>query len=339
MVVVRPHTMLIERYIQVNNSAELASWANRDDFPLLEARLLDLHRPDAHWVLLRSEVAVGYCSLWWRSVPEYPGERLGLIGHYNVVDSAAAMSLLNYAAAELAAQGCTRAIAPIDGNTWRRYRLLSERGAEPLFFLEPDNPDEWCGQFEAAGFGAIAHYSSALANDLTQIDPRLAAVEQRLGSAGITIHPLDLAQFDTALKRIHALSLVAFQRNFLYSPISQAEFLAQYCQVRPYVQPELVLLAEQGETLVGFLFAVPDLLQAQRGETVDTVIIKTVAVLPGRAYAGLGNVLVARVQAIAHALGYRRAIHALMHEGNNSRNLSARYARSIRRYTLYSRKL
>lgn len=331
--------MPTERYIQINNSAELASLAAQGGFPPLEAQTFELHQPDAHWVLLRGEAIAGYCSLWWQSVPDYPGERLGLIGHYNVMDSAAAANLLNHAAAELTTQGCTMAIAPIDGNTWRRYRLLSDRGTEPLFFLEPDNPDEWCGQFEEAGFGAIAHYSSAVANDLTQIDPRLAAAEQRLGSAGITIRPLDLEQFDAALEQIHALSLVAFQHNFLYSPISQAEFLAQYRQVRPYVQPELVLLAEQASQLVGFLFAVPDLLQAQRGEAVDTVIIKTVAVLPGRRYAGLGNVLVARVQAIAYVLGYRRAIHALMHDDNNSRNLSDRYARSIRRYTLYSRKL
>ncbi|WOB42246.1 GNAT family N-acetyltransferase [Thermoleptolyngbya oregonensis NK1-22] len=331
--------MLTERYIQVNNSADLAFLASRDGFPLLEARLLELHQPDAHWVLQRSEAVVGYCSLWWRSLPDIWGERLGFIGHYNVMDSAAAAGLLNHAAGELAALGCTLAIAPIDGNTWRRYRLLSDRGTEPLFFLEPDNPDEWCGQFEAAGFGAIAHYSSALATDLTQVDPRLTAVQQRLDAAGVKIRPLALDQFDAELERIHALSLVAFQHNFLYSPISQAEFLTQYRQVRPYVQPELVLLAEQEPQLVGFLFAVPDLLQAQRGETVDTVIIKTVAVLPGRRYAGLGNVLVARVQAIAHDLGYRRAIHALMHDDNNSRNLSSRYAHSIRRYTLYARKL
>ncbi len=331
--------MSTEHYVQINNSTELAPLATQGGCPPLEARLLELHQPDAHWVLLRNGAIAGYCSLWWRFVPDYPGERLGLLGHYSVADAAAAASLLNHAAAELAAQGCTRAIAPIDGNTWRRYRLLSDRGSEPLFFLEPDNPDEWCGQFEAAGFGAIAHYSSALANDLTQIDPRLAAVEERLQATDVTIRPLALEQFDTELERIHALSLVAFQRNFLYSPISQAEFLTQYRQVRPYVQPELVLLAEQGEKLVGFLFAVPDWLQAQRGETVNTVIIKTVAVLPGRVYAGLGNVLVARLQAIAHALGYRRAIHALMHDGNNSRNLSSRYAHSIRRYTLYSRRL
>ncbi|QKD80880.1 GNAT family N-acetyltransferase [Thermoleptolyngbya sichuanensis A183] len=331
--------MLTERYIQVNNSAELASLATQGGFPLLEARMFELHQLDAHWVLLRGEAIAGYCSLWWRSVPEYPGERLGLIGHYAVADGLAAASLLGHAAGELAAQGCTLAIAPIDGNTWRRYRLLSDRGTEPPFFLEPDNPDEWCGQFEAAGFGAIAHYSSALATDLTQVDPRLTAVQQRLDAAGVKIRPLALDQFDAELERIHALSLVAFQRNFLYSPISQAEFLTQYRQVRPYVQPELVLLAEQESQLVGFLFAVPDLLQAQRGKTVDTVIIKTVAVLPGRRYAGLGNVLVARVQAIAHDLGYRRAIHALMHDDNNSRNLSSRYAHSIRRYTLYARKL
>jgi L-amino acid N-acyltransferase YncA len=72
---------------------------------------------------------------------------------------------------------------------------------------------------------------------------------------------------------------------------------------------------------------------------VDTVIVKTVAVLPGRRLAGLGNVLVARCQQAARALGFRRAIHALMHESNNSRNLSAHYAKPFRRYTIFARDL
>jgi len=38
-------------------------------------------------------------------------------------------------------------------------------------------------------------------------------------------------------------------------------------------------------------------------------------------------------------MGFTRAIHALMHETNKSRNLSARYARTIRRYTLFSKRL
>jgi hypothetical protein len=55
--------------------------------------------------------------------------------------------------------------------------------------------------------------------------------------------------------------------------------------------------------------------------------------------AGLGNVLVARCQQAARALGFRRAIHALMHESNNSRNLSAHYAKPFRRYTIFARDL
>ena len=54
---------------------------------------------------------------------------------------------------------------------------------------------------------------------------------------------------------------------------------------------------------------------------------------------GLGGVLMDEVQQAARALGYRRAIHALMHDDNRSRRLSDRYARTIRRYALFSKPL
>jgi hypothetical protein len=41
----------------------------------------------------------------------------------------------------------------------------------------------------------------------------------------------------------------------------------------------------------------------------------------------------------AHRLGYRRAIHALMHAANPSRRISGHTARTIRRYTLFARPL
>jgi len=153
------------------------------------------------------------------------------------------------------------------------------------------------------------------------------------------VRSLNVDRFQAELEAIYTLSLISFRDNFLYTPIESAEFMVQYSQIQPYLQPELVLLAEQAGKLVGFLFALPDLLQAQRGQAIDTVIIKTVAVLPGRAYAGLGNLLVSRCQAIAAQLGYTRAIHALMHDDNQSRNLSSRYAHTIRRYTLFSKGL
>jgi hypothetical protein len=44
-------------------------------------------------------------------------------------------------------------------------------------------------------------------------------------------------------------------------------------------------------------------------------------------------------QRSARKLGFRRAIHALMHEENVSRTISGRYGRTIRRYALYARPL
>lgn len=115
--------------------------------------------------------------------------------------------------------------------------------------------------------------------------------------------------------------------------------MAQYRCLLPLVRPELILLAEREGKAVGFLFAAPDLLQAQRGAPIDTLILKTVAVLPGRAYAGLGILLAERCHAKARDLGYRRVVHALMHDANRSRNVSAHYATPIRGYTLFSRQL
>jgi hypothetical protein len=55
--------------------------------------------------------------------------------------------------------------------------------------------------------------------------------------------------------------------------------------------------------------------------------------------AGLGALLLSQVQEIARRAGFKRCVHALMYEGNVSRNTSLRYATVMRRYALFSREL
>jgi len=323
------------QYQLIKTAEELAELEPFEDVEPLAIAPFQLHAPDAHWVVHRDQRVMARASIWWNQVPAYPGQQVGVIGHYAAHGEAAGVMVLQKAVEELRSHHCTLIVGPMDGNTWRRYRLVSDRSSEPPFFLEPENPTPWNQHFLAAGFQPFATYSSALNPDLSQRDERMASVGQRLERQGVKVRSLDPTQFERELQRIYHLSLISFQRNLLYSPITETEFLTQYAQVKPYVQPDLVLLAEQDETLVGYLFAIPDLLQAQRGEAITTVIVKTVAVLPGRAYAGLGSYLVDQGQAIAHRLGYTRAIHALMHDSNTSRNISDRFAQTIRRYTLY----
>jgi len=228
----------------------------------------------------------------------------------------------------------------MDGSTARRYRLVTERGEEPPFFLEPDNPDDWPAHWTAAGFSSLAEYYSALQPTLDHADPRLPALSAHFDGMDVCVRPLDLGRFDDELRLIYTVAAPSFLDNFLATPLAEPEFLAQYRPVRPYLRPELVLLAERGDRLVGFAFALPDWLQAQRGEPVTTVIVKTLAVLPEVAGQGLATLLSARLQEQAVRLGFIRAIHALMHERNVSRRVSTRFDGHIfRRYTLFARPL
>ena len=322
--------------IEIHTPDELAG-LEPGGVPPVTAEDLQREAPDVHWALLDAhDTCAARCSLWWKQVPSHPAQRLGVIGHYAAGDAPRGMGLLQHACAQLAAKGCTVAVGPMDGNTWRRYRFITERGNEPSFFLEPDNPDEWPQHFVAAGFAPLATYTSAMNADLGRPDPRAQAISENIASMSITIRQAFAAQMGEELRRVYAMSLASFQKNFLYTPLNEADFLAQYRKILPYVRPELMLIAERNGQPVGFLFALPNVLKQEPN---DTVIIKTVAAIPECSAIGLGTLLVARAQEAARELGFKRAIHALMHESNRSRNISLHSAVTMRRYTLFSRPL
>lgn len=285
---------------------------------------------------------VARCSLWWETTAPLHGRPTGYIGHFAAPDmgaEAAVRDLLATACHTLRAAGCAWAIGPIDGSTFRDYRFVIQRHVnapqEPPFFLEPQNPDAWPRHFVANGFAPIATYCSAVGK-LPPHDPHLDRLMARAKATGATLRPVRLEAFQEELASIYAVVATSFRHNFLYTPLAQAEFVAQYLPLQAVIQPELGWVAERDERMVGFILALPNLAQAQRGEAIDTAIIKTVAAQPQGGVLGLGNLLIAQCQQAAYAAGYRRVIHALMHEDNISTKISARYAQIMRRYALYA---
>ena len=307
--------------------------------PAFDPALPERQRVDAHWIAQTAGEMTARASLWHREVPVLAGERLGVLGHFAAADAQAGTAILTRACAELAAAGCTLAVGPMDGNTWRSYRFVTEAGEAPAFFLEPGHPPDWPSQWRMAGFTPLAGYHSTVGENAVanESDPRQQAASRRMQDAGVRLRPLDLVRWNEELRRIYAVAAVSFRDNYLYTPLPERGFLELYDPLRPLLRPETVLLAENaaGGT-VGFALGLPDRLDPTNG----TLIVKTVAVLPEQAGTGLGRLLVGGVQAAGAALGFRRVIHALMYDGNVSRHLSARFGtRLLRRYTLFSRRL
>jgi GNAT superfamily N-acetyltransferase len=324
--------------VRVERPDEYEHFCNVAGFSPVSRAALARQRPDALWMLAGERESVSArCALWWEHTPSHAGHRVGLIGHYAARDAQSAARLLGVACRKLAEHGCTLAVGPMDGSTWQNYRLIVEHGPEPPFFMEPDHPAEWPGQFLDNGFSVLARYYSALNTDLSQPDSGLRDVLRNVESLGISLRPLRMDDLAVELTAIHALTIECFRDAFLFTPVSREDFLAQYLELRPHVRPELILLARQAGRLIGFIFAVPDMAQSRRGSAIDTMIIKTLAVHPEFRGAGVGRILAARCHEAAQGLGYRRAIHGLMLDTSAARTISDPIARPMRQYALFAR--
>jgi GNAT superfamily N-acetyltransferase len=317
--------------------------------PEFDPGWLSAHRPDAHWVVTDDDrVIAARCSLWWRATPRIGDGAAGLIGHYAASDESSADVLLQHVTRELASRGCSLAVGPMDQNTWRDYRFVIEANEHPssavrcareAFFMEPSNAPEWPDQFVRNGFRSIATYFSSSVEDLCVRSPRLDFARQRMVDLGIEIRPLRADRVEEEIRQIFSVARAAFADHLFYSDISAADFLDMYRPLLEQIETDLVLLAESAGCIVGFCFAVPDLLQAKRNEAIDTVIVKTLGVLPERKYAGLGQMLLEEVHCRASAMGFRQAIHALVRDTAPLWRITRRYGAICRRYALFGKEL
>ena len=323
---------------RVSDPGELDALTAPKDWPAIGSREVAQSAPDATFVVRAGDSLVARCAAWWRSTPPLGAERVGVVGHFAAAKESAARLVLDAAVDALREAGATLAIGPMDGNTWRRYRFVVDRGTEPPFLLEPWNPAEWPEWWRLAGWRTHSEYISAANEDLSVRDPGAAQKARAMEARGVTLRALDALRFDEELGRIYDVARESFSGNYLYTPLDEASFRAQYAGARAIVRPELVTLAEHEGRCVGFFFALPNVPEAQRGETMRSAVAKTFAVRPG--FRGLGAVLAQHTHDRARELGFQRIIHALIHVGNDrSRALSERTAREIRRYALFERRL
>lgn len=263
----------------------------------------------------------------WRDAPSWGGRKTAALGDFSCRDAGAGARLLAEAAVRLKSEGFEALVGPMNGDTWATHRLTVESDNRPPFLMEPANPAHYPFAFDQAGWSIIGRYASAEG-------PLPETTTSAVSPPGVELSSFSLDRAEAELADLHRVSLAAFTRGFLYRPLSLEAFAAQYRPVLGRLDPDLVVMArdETGD-LQGFLFAIPDLADPSPDRA---VILKTYASLKP----GLGSSLARRFYALAAARGYRRVIHALMHDDNLSARHSARLGATVfRRYALWGRTL
>lgn len=268
------------------------------------------------------------CTVF-RDGPSWNGQPAAAIGQFTCADAATGSALLRKVLARLSGEGVAAALGPMDGDTWRSYRAVTESDGTPAFLMEPTAGPHVAQAFQAAGFQPVSRYLSARAS----LDDAIGdGPPQTLD--GLSVSAWDGTNAEGLIGQLFAMSAQSFAGNAFYKPIARGSFIDLYRPVIKAIDPRLVLFARDPDgALQGFVFAMPNHLEGARP---STVILKTYA----SRKKGVGRALADHLHRSARDLGYAWVIHALMHEDNTSRASSERFrAQTFRRYGLFGARL
>lgn len=275
------------------------------------------------------------CTLWWARAPYVEDHTTGFIGHFDARTAADAHALLRRATERLRKNGCSLAVGPVNGSTFGRYRLVTDRAPgggppAPAFTLEPDTPDRYRHDFEQAGFTPWQHYASVRAPNLDNVaDPG------HLPAEGLTLRTINGSSLESELKRLFPFITRCFRNNLLFTQLAEHEFMALHRPILPAVDPDLIWVLENGSTPVGFLLMVPN----RADDAAASVVLKTLCLDPELHGHGFGRWMVNHALHAARHRGCREVIFALMHERNPSLQIALQHGHVMRRYAVFARAL
>ena len=182
----------------------------------------------AAWTGTPGAADYGTVALWWKDAPPVAGERTATLGNFSAPHETLGDRLLAAALQVAQVEYISRVFGPMNGSTWRTYRLTTEVGSEPPFLLDLTTPAFWPKLFRRHGFTVNATYTSALEEPISSDqDPRLPGLRERWRDRGVVIESPPLDELPQTLRAIHRVSLAAFTRNHLYTPLGEKDFLAR----------------------------------------------------------------------------------------------------------------
>lgn len=261
----------------------------------------------------------------------------GYMGCFEMNDPDSGRRQLEEYVRQLTNAGHRRIIAPINGDTWHSYRLMSWSGGEPAFPFEPQNPLWYNDIYIEFGFKPLKTYRSdkfainVVLPSCPETGLSFCVGGEPMFESAKTLYTDTKLSFrnyrDGDLKLIYDMSLHGFDANFLYDNITFEEFSKLYQPILPMMDKELVVIAEADHVPVGFMFSFA---------AGDRLILKTMAVLPEYRSKGIGAKMFHHILFTGQRKSLRTAIAALIAEGNNSHKIASKYgSEKIREYTLY----
>lgn len=194
-----------------------------------------------------------------RAHNDFHGDRVGFFGFFECEDDPAAAGALFAAAATwLEARGKDTMRGPMNFSTNDDCGSLIEGFDTPPTIMMPHNL-AYHAQLYAAGGFVKAKDLIAYWMDATALPERLErGVELLRRRKSIVTRPMDMKHFERDVAIVRAIYNDAWEKNWGFVPMTEPEIEHLAKQLKPVVDPELVVFAEIEGEPIGFGLGLPD---------------------------------------------------------------------------------
>jgi hypothetical protein len=288
---------------------------------------------------------------------EHHDERVTWFGFFEAEDAAAAQALLGIVEQHAHSRGSTAVRGPANPSLNESAGLLIDAFDADPCILMPYNPPDYPGFIEQSGYAKkkdLLAWSLDLTVPLGERITMAAARARRRHR--ITVRTVELSHFERDLAVVLEIYRAAWSDNWGFVPPTEAEVRQLAADLRPILDPHLILVAEQAGRPVGCAVAIPDanqLLKRLNGHLLPfgvfhflrrrSIITAARALLLGVARefrrTGVYPLLVEELHRRGVARGYTRGELSWTLEDNNAVNAGIEAAGGVRHktYRLYEK--
>ncbi len=168
-------------------------------------------------------------------------------------------ALFDTAGRWLAARGLTTMRGPASFSLNEECGLLVSGFDGPPVVMMPYNPPWYGTLVEAYGFTKAKDLVSYYRPNAVPTERMMRAVAKLKERYRLTVRSLDKRRFWEEVELVRDVYNSAWQENWGHIPMTDAEINYMAKQLKPVVEPSLVVFAYSGDELAGFGLALPDL--------------------------------------------------------------------------------
>ena len=220
-----------------------------------------LHSEVQPYLALRGGTVVGrICAIRNRNHEAAHDEGAGFFGWFECVDDPeTADALFGAVRGWLRERGLAAMRGPTSFSTNETCGLLIDGDRGPPVLLMPYNPPYYPSLIEGAGLCKAKDLYAWHLTDRKWPERLFRADKLVRRRYGVRVRTLDMSKFEEELALVRRLYNSAWEQNWGFVPMTDAEIDYMASELKPILDPELALFAEtSGGQTVGFALAVPD---------------------------------------------------------------------------------